>query len=53
MRSTSPRVSPEVEAQLQAAREQIEILMARINELEANAESWGAGMAGEPPPEYV
>ncbi|KAF8145874.1 hypothetical protein K438DRAFT_1781589 [Mycena galopus ATCC 62051] len=36
--------SPDVEAQLQAAREQINMLLARMNALEANT---------EPPPQYV
>jgi hypothetical protein len=52
-RSASTRL-PEVEAQLQAAREQIDMLVTRINALEENSDAgWGRVIGDEPPPEYV
>ncbi|KAJ6578319.1 hypothetical protein B0H19DRAFT_1062827 [Mycena capillaripes] len=45
--------SPDVEAQLQAFRDQINMLVRRINALEAHADSWGVGRSGETLPEYV
>ncbi|KAJ7924071.1 hypothetical protein B0H13DRAFT_1864368 [Mycena leptocephala] len=54
MRGTSTRRSPDLEAQLQAAREHIDMLMARINALEADAECpFQAGISDGPPPAYV
>ncbi|KAJ7861453.1 hypothetical protein B0H14DRAFT_3863447 [Mycena olivaceomarginata] len=48
-----PGVS-EVEAQLQAAREQIDVLVTRINALEENSDSaWERVIGDELPPEYV
>ncbi|KAJ6496276.1 hypothetical protein C8R45DRAFT_985439 [Mycena sanguinolenta] len=41
---------PDLEAELRAAREQINVLIARMNALDA---AWGMGMGGEPPPEYA
>ncbi|KAJ7133552.1 hypothetical protein C8R44DRAFT_870926 [Mycena epipterygia] len=41
-------------AQLQVAREQIDILVHRINALEVQADSaWGVDISDESPPEYV
>ncbi|KAJ7844884.1 hypothetical protein B0H14DRAFT_2775713 [Mycena olivaceomarginata] len=52
-RSASTRL-PEVEAQLQAAREQIDMLVTRINALEENSDAgWRRVIGDEPPPEYV
>ncbi|KAJ6450413.1 hypothetical protein C8R45DRAFT_1224135 [Mycena sanguinolenta] len=45
---TSP--PPNLEAELRAAREQINMLIARMNAMDA---AWGMGMGGEPPPEYA
>jgi hypothetical protein len=43
-----------VEAQLQAAREQIDVLVTRINALEENSDSaWERVIGDELPPEYV
>ncbi|KAJ6524330.1 hypothetical protein B0H19DRAFT_1386180 [Mycena capillaripes] len=47
------RASPDLAAQLQAAREQIDMLVTRIQALEANTDPWGMGMSDQPPPEYV
>ncbi|KAJ7187492.1 hypothetical protein GGX14DRAFT_702113 [Mycena pura] len=47
------RASPDLIAQLQEAREQIDMLVTRIHALEANADPWGIGMSDQPPPEYV
>jgi hypothetical protein len=53
VRSASTRPPPDVEAQLQTAREQTNMLVARINALEANSDSaWGRVIGDEPPPEY-
>ncbi|KAJ6496269.1 hypothetical protein C8R45DRAFT_985435 [Mycena sanguinolenta] len=41
---------PDLEAELRAAREQINVLIARMNALDA---AWGMGMGVEPPPEYA
>jgi uncharacterized coiled-coil protein SlyX len=55
MRSASERGRDEgrldVDAQFQAAREQIDMLLRRMNALEGNAD--GAWETREPPPEYV
>ncbi|KAJ6564036.1 hypothetical protein B0H19DRAFT_1067636 [Mycena capillaripes] len=49
-----PATSGNVDAQLQIAREQIDMLILRINALEANTDpAWGLGISREPPPEYV
>jgi hypothetical protein len=54
MRSTSTRGSPDVRAELEAAKEQINMLVMRIHALEANTNSaYGAGFSNEPPPPYV
>jgi hypothetical protein len=51
--NTSTRL-PEVETQLQAAREQIDVLVTRINALEENSDSaWERVIGDELPPEYV
>ncbi|KAJ7726030.1 hypothetical protein B0H14DRAFT_3002622 [Mycena olivaceomarginata] len=47
------RAPPDLAAQLQAAREQIDMLVTRIHALEANTDPWGMGMSDLPPPEYV
>ncbi|KAJ7805380.1 hypothetical protein B0H13DRAFT_1930215 [Mycena leptocephala] len=54
MRTASNRGSPEVHAELQAAKEQINVLVERMNALEANA-NWahGEGISDDPPPNYV
>ncbi|KAJ6564038.1 hypothetical protein B0H19DRAFT_1067638 [Mycena capillaripes] len=65
-RRTSPRpnrMSPpvstrstaaDIEAQPQASREQMSMLLLRMNALEANADSaLVPGISGEPPPEYI
>jgi hypothetical protein len=55
MRSASERGRDtgrlDVDAQLQAAREQIDMLLRRMNALKGNAD--GAVEMREPPPEYV
>ncbi|KAJ7909821.1 hypothetical protein B0H13DRAFT_2490032 [Mycena leptocephala] len=54
MPSTATRGLPDVEAQLEASREQINMLMTRMQALEANANSaYGVGFSNEPPPAYV
>ncbi|KAK7060017.1 hypothetical protein R3P38DRAFT_3524222, partial [Favolaschia claudopus] len=55
-RSSPPDPNVDLEAQLQAAREENGILVARINEMETNTELglvWGRGGGEEPPPEYT
>ncbi|KAJ6564058.1 hypothetical protein B0H19DRAFT_1067656 [Mycena capillaripes] len=52
--NNSPRGSLDLGTQLQAAREHIDMLITRINTLEANTDSaWALRISGEPPPEYV
>ncbi|KAJ7918279.1 hypothetical protein B0H13DRAFT_1869464 [Mycena leptocephala] len=54
MPSTATRGLPDVEAQLEASREQINMLVTRMQALEANTNSaYGAGFSNEPPPAYV
>jgi hypothetical protein len=54
MRSSSRRGVPDVEAQLEASREQINMLVTRMQALEATTNSaYGAGISNEPPPAYV
>ncbi|KAJ7926136.1 hypothetical protein B0H13DRAFT_2654019 [Mycena leptocephala] len=54
MRTVSNRGSPEVHAELQAAKEQINRPVERINALEANANwAYGEGISEDPPPDYV
>ncbi|KAJ7909825.1 hypothetical protein B0H13DRAFT_2329968 [Mycena leptocephala] len=54
MRSSSTRGVPDVEAQLEASREQINMLVTRMQALEATTNSaYGAGISNEPPPAYV
>jgi hypothetical protein len=54
MRSSSTRGLPDVEAQLETSREQINMLVARMQALEATTNSaYGAGISNEPPPAYV
>jgi hypothetical protein len=54
MRRSSTRGSPDVQAQLEASREQIDMLVMRIHALEANANSpYGARVSNELPPSYV
>ncbi|KAJ7653010.1 hypothetical protein B0H17DRAFT_1214778 [Mycena rosella] len=46
--------SPDVDAQLQAARDQISMLMMRMNAVEANTDpGWDMGISDRPPPQYV
>ncbi|KAK7047059.1 hypothetical protein R3P38DRAFT_3346719 [Favolaschia claudopus] len=55
-RSPPPDPNVDLEAQLQAAREENGILVARINEMETNSDpvlGWGRGDGEEPPPEYT
>ncbi|KAK7060004.1 hypothetical protein R3P38DRAFT_3524200 [Favolaschia claudopus] len=48
------RSHSDLEAQLQAAREEISMLVTRINALEASSDfAWGGGGIEEPPPEYA
>ncbi|KAK7047041.1 hypothetical protein R3P38DRAFT_96613 [Favolaschia claudopus] len=48
------RSQSDLEAQLQAAREEISMLVTRINALEANSDFvWGGGGIEEPPPDYA
>ncbi|KAJ6564033.1 hypothetical protein B0H19DRAFT_1067632 [Mycena capillaripes] len=52
--ASMPATSGNAEAQLKAAREQINRLMLRVNALEANTDpAWELAMSREPPPEYV
>jgi uncharacterized coiled-coil protein SlyX len=51
MRTASNRGSPEVHAELQAAKEQINVVVERMNALEVNA-NWAHG-EDDPPPNYV
>jgi hypothetical protein len=54
IRSSSTRASPDVRAELEASREQINMLVTRMQALEANAHSaYGVGISNEPPPAYV
>jgi hypothetical protein len=54
IRSSSTRASPDVRAELEAAKEQINMLLTRMHLLEANANStYGAGFSNESPPAYV
>jgi uncharacterized coiled-coil protein SlyX len=54
MRTASSRGSPAVHAELQAAKEQINRLVERINALEANANwAYSEGISEDPPPDYV
>jgi hypothetical protein len=54
MPSTSTMGSPDVQAQLEASREQINMLVMRMHALEANVNSaYGVGISNEPPPAYV
>ncbi|KAK7047037.1 hypothetical protein R3P38DRAFT_2689910, partial [Favolaschia claudopus] len=47
------RSHSDLEAQLQAAREEIGMLVTRINALEASSDfAWGGGGIEEPPPDY-
>jgi uncharacterized coiled-coil protein SlyX len=43
-----------VQAQLEASREQLNMLVMRMHALEANVNSaYGVGISNEPPPAYV
>ncbi|KAJ7926098.1 hypothetical protein B0H13DRAFT_2654011 [Mycena leptocephala] len=54
LRQASSRGSPAVHAELQAAKEQINRLVERINALEANANwAYSEGISEDPPPDYV
>ncbi|KAJ7909819.1 hypothetical protein B0H13DRAFT_1877320 [Mycena leptocephala] len=51
IRSSSTRASPDVRAELEAAKEQINMLLTRMHVLEANANSaYGAEFSNESPP---
>jgi hypothetical protein len=53
MRRSSIRGVPDVEAQLETSREQINMLVTRMQALEATTNSaYGAGISNEPPPAY-
>jgi BMFP domain-containing protein YqiC len=54
MHSSSRRGSPDMQAQLEDSREQINMLVTRMHALEANANSaYEEGLSNEPPPAYV
>ncbi|KAF8160457.1 hypothetical protein K438DRAFT_1985710 [Mycena galopus ATCC 62051] len=52
--STRTAAQPDMEAELQLSREQMAMLVARMNALEANTDTaWGIGGTDEPPPQYM